>query len=291
MPPSPPAAPFLRRLAVKAVADRIGGLAAEVAFWSLVSLVPAALVLATLLGLVESVAGSNVSSEAEARVVDILGDALGSGGDGVVRGVEALFTEPRPGLFSVALLLALWSGSRVMASITDALDVIGGFHERRSWLLRRLWGVALGLGSLVVVTGVLVVLVVLPVVTGPLGGSAVGGVLVGVVAAAIVVLWVSVVFSMAASRRRRFRDEVRGAALAAALVMVFTTGFRLYLTVQADNVVVFSLGGVLVALLWLYLLGLALLIGAVANEVWLSCGMADGAPAPVGAYAGGRDND
>lgn len=274
---------FVRRLADKVVADRVTGLAAEVAFWSLLSLVPAALVFAALLGLAQSVLGSDVAARAEARVVEVLDEAFGPGGDGLVRGIEVLFAEPHPGLLSVALLLALWTGSRVVAAVTNALDVIGGVDRRRTWLLRRLWGVALGVGSLLVLTGVLVVLVVLP-----LGGNTLGGVIAAVFVVAVVVVWLAVLFSVASSHRRRFREQLRGAALAAVLVIVFTIGFRGYLAVQADNIVVFGLGGVLVALLWLYLMGLALLIGAEVNEVLAQRDRATGAGA---AYAGGRDDD
>jgi len=254
---------FVRRLVDKAVADRITGLAAEVAFWSLLSVVPAVLVLASLLGLVQSVLGADVAQRAESRVVRVLDDALGPGGDGMVSSVEGLFSEPNPGLLSVALLLSLWTGSRVVAAVSNALDVIDGVHVRRPWVVRRVWGVVLGLGSLVVVTALLVVLVVLP-----LDGGTVGGAGAAVVTVAVVVLWLAVLFSVGGSRRQRWRDQLRGAALATALVVAFTVGFRLYLAVQADNVVVFGLGGVLVALLWLYLVGLALLIGAMANHLW-----------------------
>ena len=279
---------FVQRLASRAIADRVTGLAAELAFWSLLSLVPIALVFTALLGLVQTVFGAEVASRAESRVVDALNEALGPGGDGVVRAVEGLFDGTSPGLLSVAILLALWTGSRVTAAVTNALDVIGGSRDRRSWLVRRLWGVVLGVGSLVVLTGVIVVLIVLP-----FGGTTAGGILADVLAAGVVVLWVAAILGLAPSRRRPFVAQLRGAALAAVLVVVFTLGFRIYLAVQADNVVVFGLGGVLVALLWLYLMGLALLVGAEANEVWAAGAdePGEGAPIPDTAYAGERDDD
>lgn len=254
---------FFRRLVDKAVGDRVTGLAAEMAFWSVLSLVPAALVLASLLGLAQAVLGADVATRAENQLTDVAREALGPGGDGVVAGIERLFAQPHPGLLSVAILLALWTGSRVVAAITNALDVIGGVRKRRTWVLRRLWGVVLGGSSLVVITGVLVVLVLVP-----LAGSTVGSVVAAVFVVAVVVLWLATLFSVAASHRRPYGRQLRGAALATALIVVFTVGFRIYLTVQADNAVVFGLGGVLVALLWLYVMGLAVLIGAVANEVW-----------------------
>jgi membrane protein len=294
---------FVQRLGRRAITDRVTGLAAELAFWSVLSLVPIALVFTALLGLVRSVFGDEVAERAQSRVVDALNEALGPGGDGVVRAVEGLFAGTNPGLLSVAVVLALWTGARVTAAVTNALDVVGRVRDRRSWLVRRLWGMVLGVGSLVVITGMLVLLIVLP-----FGGTTVGGLLVDVLAAGVVVAWVAAVYSMGSSQRRRFVAQLRGAALTAVLVVVFTIGFRLYLAVQPDNVVVFGLGGALVALLWLYLMGLALLIGAEANEVWAvpvaeptavastadepdGGASAGGAPSHGTAYAGDRDDD
>lgn len=283
---------FVRRLVARSIADRVTGLAAEVAFWSLLSVVPAALVFAALVGLAQSVLGTDVATRAEDRVVSVLDEALGPGGDGLVRSVEDLFAQANPGLLSVALLLALWTGSRVVAAMTNALDVIAGVRHRRSWPLRRLLGVGLGLGSLVVVAALLVVLVIVP-----LGSGVVAGVVTVVASTVVVVLWLAVLYSVAGSHRRRWRDQLVGAAVAAALVVVFTVGFRFYLAVQADNVVVFGLGGVLVALLWLYLLGLALLIGAEVNVGMhetrgpLAGASLGGAPASATSYAGERDHD
>lgn len=254
---------FVQRLVTRATADRVTGLSAELAFWSLLSLVPIALVFTALLGLVRSVFGAEVAERAQSRVVDALNEALGPGGDGVVRAVEGLFAGTNPGLLSVAVILALWTGSRVTAAVANALDVVGRVRDRRSWLVRRLWGMVLGVGSLVVITGMLVLLIVLP-----FGGTTVGGLLIDVLAAGVVVAWVAAVYSMGSSQRRPFVPQLRGAAVAAVLVVAFTLGFRIYLAVQANNVLVFGLGGVLVALLWLYLMGLALLVGAEANEVW-----------------------
>ena len=212
---------FLQRARRKLVADRVSGLAAEVAFWAVLSVVPAVLVLTSLVGLVGSAFGEDVSQRVEQQLVEVVDGTSPAGPDGLARSVTDLFDEPRPGVFSVALVVTLWAASRAAASLVGALDVINGSGRQRSWVNRRLWGLGVALG---------------------------------------------------------WRHHVVGAAVAVGLAAVFTAGFRIYLGVQAGNVILFGLGGVLVALLWLYLLGLGVLVGAVVNVL-------------RSPYAGGHDHD
>ena len=252
------------------VADRVTGLAAEVAFWAVLSLVPAALILASLLGALEPLVGADAVSRAESSVVDALDDVFTSDGDGVVDSVSSLFSGPRPGLFSIGLVLILWTAGRVFAAVVNAFAVIGASspgvtgtahadNTRRPWVVRRLLGVSLGLATLVVVSGLLSLLVV-----GPFRSNRIESVAVIVVA---LVLWVTTLYHLASRWPGRWRDRLPGAVVAVVLWAVFTLGFRVYLGYQGDNVVVQGLGGVLVALLWSYLIAIGLMLGGVFNVV------------------------
>ena len=252
------------------VSDRVTGLASEVAFWAVLSLVPAALVLASLLGALEPLVGADAVARAESRVVDALNDVFASDGVGVVESVSGLFSGPRPGLLSIGLVLILWTAGRVFAAIVNAFAVIGASssgvtgrvradHHRQPWLVRRLLGVSLGLATLVVVSGLLALLVI-----GPFRSSAIESVAVIVVA---LVLWITTLYHLASRWPGRWRDRLPGATVAVVLWAVFTLGFRIYLGIQGDNVVVQGLGGVLVALLWSYLIAIGLMLGGVVNVV------------------------
>jgi membrane protein len=252
------------------VADRVTGLAAEVAFWAVLSLVPAALVLASILGALEPLVGAAAVSRAETRVVDALDEVFTSDGGGVIESVSNLFTGPRPGLFSIGLVLILWTAGRVFAAVVNAFSVIGASssgvtgtertdRRRQPWLVRRLLGVVLGLATLVVVSGLLALLVI-----GPFRSNRIESVVIIVVA---LVLWVATLYHLASRWPGRWRDRLPGAAVAVVLWAVFTLGFRIYLGYQGGNVVVLGLGGVLVALLWSYLIAIGLLLGGVVNVV------------------------
>jgi membrane protein len=217
------------------------------------------LVLASLLGSLGRFVGSDVSVRVEDAVISAMGEVFTDDAGGLIEAVRQLFNQPQPGLFSVALVLVAWTASRAFNALAAGLDLIFSNTNRRRWLVRRLLGLGLALASLTMGTLVAVVLVVSPLEgRGVLGEAVVLVVLIG---------WAVAMYHLAPARSTRWRNEVPGAVLAGALWVVFSLGFRVYLNVQGGNEVVTGLGGVLIALLWLYLMALALFLGGVVNAV------------------------
>ena len=258
--------------------DRVSGLAAEVAFFGILSLFPGMLALAAGLGALEAIAGAGAAAEAEAEVIAFLERILTEDASETVDAVQALFEESSPGLLTISLALALWAASRGTAAVIRALDVAYDVEERRSWFALRGLAVALALGS-VVVTVVLLAMLVL----GPLlGGGRQVAEWVGLgdvfatlwdwvrwpVVAVVVVAWAATIFHVGPNRRSTWRSDLPGAALTAVLWILLTVGFRGYLGVAGGGNQVFGvLGGSLVVLLWLYLLAIGLLVGGELNAV------------------------
>ena len=248
----------LRTLWSSAVAHRVTGLAAEVAFWATIGAVPAVLVVATFLGL-----AGGVGERAADRLVEAARTVTADRSPGLVDALGSLLDQPRPGIFSLALVTALWAASRGLAATAAALEVIAGVADRRPWLVRRSVGLGLGVGSLVAVS----LLAVGVVAAGsadrflPVGGAAAFAVVL-----VVAVGWVTVVLRFGPGDRRPWRQVVPGAVAAVAVGVVFTAGFRVYLELEGANPIVVGLGGVLVGLLWLYLLALGVLLGAEMNE-------------------------
>lgn len=258
--------------------DRITGLAAEVAFFWLLAVFPAALATAAALGSLELVVGRGLAGEAEAAVLEALRDVLTDRASGTIEAVEALFDQGDAGTATIGLLTALWAASRGFLAVIRALDVVHHLEERRSYGRQRAVALGLALGSVVTAAAILAVLVL-----GPLLGNgrdvadAVGlgaafatgwDLLRWPLAAAALVGWAATVLHVAPSHQTLWRRDLPGAVLAGACWAVLTVGLRLYLQLAPGaNVVLGLLGGPLIVLLWLYLLAIGLLVGGELNHL------------------------
>jgi membrane protein len=272
------AADLVRRLAGACRADRVDGLAAELTFFGVLSTFPALLVVAALLGSLERLVGNDLAARSERLVLATLDRVLTSSAAGLREAVRELFARPSRGVALAAAVTALVGLSRTWAVVIHALDVAERVQEQRSWLRRRLLGLALALSSVLLIVVGLGVIVVGPVfgageaLAARMGLSrpfaAVWAWARWPVAYAVLIAWAATVYHLAPGKRLRWRDALPGAATAAALWLVASLGFSLYLRVAAGaNRVLGTLGGGLIGVLWLYLLALILLVGGELNAV------------------------
>ena len=260
--------------------DRLPGLAAETAFFAVLSTFPALLVAGSLLGLLEVVVGADVAVEAQERVLSVLSLVLTDEASGVMDSVRSLFEDERGGLLTFATVGALVSLSGAFAVAINALNLAHDANETRSWVRRRLLGLAMAVATLLLVALSLTVLIV-----GPLFGR--GEQLADVIGlgpafvfvwnvlrlpamAAVLLLWATAVLRTAPSRRLRWRDALPGAVLAAVLWGAASAGFRVYLGFAASsNPVLGAFGGGAIVMIWIYLLSFALLLGGELNATRL----------------------
>lgn len=256
----------------------MSGLAAEVAFFGVLSLFPALLAMAAALGALEALAGAQAAADAEAEVVAMLRRVLTEDAGGTIDAVQELFQESSPGVLTLGLATALWAASRGFAAVIRALDVAYDLDERRPWISLRAIALVLAVGT-VVVSAVLLAMVVV----GPLLGTGRDVAdLVGLGSAfatfwtwarwpfvgAVVVAWAATIFHVAPNHKTPWRWDLPGAALTAALWLLLSLGFRAYLAVASGgNQVLGTLGGSLIVLLWLYLLAVGLLLGGELNAI------------------------
>ena len=260
--------------------DRLTGLAAETAFFAVLSLFPALLIGSSLLGMLEHVVGREAAEQARTQVLDLLGLVLTEQASGLLDSVRSLFEQSRGGLLTFATVGALVSLSGGFAVAIGALNEAHDTEETRSWLRRRLLGLAMAVGTLVVAVLALVVLVL-----GPLFGR--GEELADVVGlgpaftfvwdalrlpamGAVMLLWATTLLRTAPSTWLRWRDALPGAVLVAVLWTVATAGLRVYLAIAAEsNPVLSAFGGGAIVMTWAYLLSLALLLGGELNAMRL----------------------
>lgn len=266
-----------RHMAHDAEEDRVPGLAAEVAFFALLSVFPGLLGVAAGLGALDKLFGSEVAEQAQREVSTVLRTFLTDRAGGTVEAIEALFQGGSAGVFTFGALAALWAASRGMATVLRTLAEIYEAEDIRSRLRRRLVAVGLAAASMLLVILILAALVLGPlfgagrVLAGWVGVDAAYGALwgwLGIPLAFVALLaWAAVVFHSVPHPHVGWRPHVAGAALTGVLWLLVSFGFRLYLQFFGGNPVFGVLGGALVVLLWLYMLSLSLLIGAELNAV------------------------
>jgi membrane protein len=267
-----------RRVAAACHQDRVDGLAAEFAFFGVLSTFPGLLVVAALLGSLERLVGHDLANRSEALVLRTMDQVLTSSAAGLRDAVRELFARPSRGIAILAMATALVGLSRAWAVVIRALDLAFRVEEQRPWLHQRLLGLVLALSSVL-----LVVLGLGMIVADPLLGAGTElaerlglgrpfavawNWLRWPLGFAALVAWAATVYHVAPGRRFRWREALPGAVAAAVLWLVASGGFSLYVRVAASaNRVLGTLGGGLIGVLWLYLLALSLLVGGELNAV------------------------
>ena len=258
----------LKRSISEFLRDRGPDLAGSLTFYGVLSLFPALLVVISLLGVLGQ------GSRTVDAVMDLLADVAPAEILDPVRGpIESLVTTPAAGLaLIVGMAFALWSSSRYVWALGRAMNRVFGVEEGRP-----LWRVLpAGLG----LTAMLIVLVALGglalVFTGPVAAMVGGWIGLGRTAVAVweVAMWpaalATAVLALALLYRfapnvsgRRFRWVSLGAAAALAIIAVATAGLNFFvLNFSNFNEVYGSLAGVIVFLLWLWLVNIAVVYGA-----------------------------
>lgn len=271
---------LVREVINKADRDRLLGLAAESAFFAVLTLFPAMLVVAAVLGQLGNFIGEGNAREVERAVLDFLDQLLTDTASGAIATVEDLF-ETGTNALTVATLLALASLSTAFSTLVNTVNIAYDVPETRGWWRRRWLGLLLGFGS--VLTGAVAVTLL---VIGPIFGRAEGVVSrIGLgpeydflwsflrwpVAFGGLVLWATTMDHLMPNRRTRWRYDLPGGLLTALLWLAASYGLNLYLELVVTSSPIFgALGGGLILMTWFYLLCVALLAGAELNAILLA---------------------
>ena len=255
--------------------DRVPGLAAEVAFFVLLSLPPLLLLALGTVGFIGS-AVPGFADDAAERLLGLAGIVLTDDTVDLLRPViEGVLTEGRGDLASLGIVLTLYSASRALRVIVVALKIAYDLPEQRHSWQDRLWG--LGLTAVAVILGIVAIPLL---VLGPGFGRVIGTYVIAgdtvidlvwrvaywPVAALVATGLLAALYHVAAPWRTRWRRDLPGAALAMVLWLAGSAGLRLYTSGSAVSDPVFTpLAGPVVLLLWLYVSAFAVLLGAELN--------------------------
>lgn len=245
--------------------DEVTDRAASLSYYFLFALFPTLLFLAALLGLAPVPGLMDALLTDAARVLPADAASL------LRRTLSEVLEGASGKLVSIGALAALWAASSGTASIMTALNVAYHVVDERSGWRRRLIAIVLTLAlSVFTVLGLLLLVfgerigeaLAVKIGFGPLFGL-VWNVLRSPVAAILVLMAITLVYAVAPARPRRWRWLSPGALFALVTWLGASLGLRTYVAYFGNyNATYGSIGGVILLMLWLYLTGLALLIGA-----------------------------
>lgn len=261
-----------------AMGDRLPGLAAEIAFYILLSL-PALVVavIAAIPAFLPEVDGQDWQEELISRAVDVSSVALTSSTiESVVEPLlRNLLSGGGVGLVSTAFVAAIWVASRAVKVVLTTTALVYGSQELRAGWLQRLVGFATTFGALVV--GVVLAPLLL---TGPAFAAQLED-LLGISLGPFVAIWeiaywptvvalavaaLAVLYRVAVPRQARWWRDLPGAAIATGVWLLGSAGLRVYGAFLAGTDSVYGpMSGPIVVLLWLWLTALAVLLGAELN--------------------------
>ena len=258
---------ILKRTLKEISRDNCLGLAAQLAFYFLLALFPALIFFVALLGYlpVEGALESLLDALAAIAPAEVLA---------IMRRQMTQLTEGgSAGLLTLGVLGAIWSSSAAMMAIIHTLNRAFDIIDRRPWWKQRAIAIGLTLIVAVFVVSVQVLLLLGPVTmefakswTGLPHLQQIWGIVRWPLVVLLIVLVVDVVYFVAPDADTEWVWLTPGSVVATALWIAASYGFEWYVRNMADfNATYGALGGFIVTMLWFYLSGLAILIGAELN--------------------------
>jgi membrane protein len=263
-----------RRLVARTVGScfryRVTGLAAEAAFFAILSLPPLVFGLAGTIGFIAERYDVSQVDVLKDRITDLASQALtDSTVDKVVAPtLDEVLGGGRVDVISVGFVLALWSGSRALNVFLDTISIIYGLGGHRGIVKTRALSFTLYIAALMV--GIVLVPLIL---TGPEMAADILSdrwsflkVFYWPAMLALSVGFLATLYHLAVPVRKPWRFGLPGAAFTLLLWIGGSYFVRWALGFSTGGTSIYGpLAAPIAVLLWLYVLSIAVLIGAALN--------------------------
>ncbi|MDX3259875.1 YihY/virulence factor BrkB family protein [Streptomyces sp. NPDC093228] len=256
---------------------RILGLAAEAAFFTLLSVPPLLLSLIGLLGYVDAWTGADTIQSLENNLLEASRTVLSD--KGVTQIAQPILHDVmkggRPDVISIGFLFALWSGSRAVNVFIDTITVMYGLDGTRGIVKTRLLAFVLFIVALLIGSVALPLMVAGPdaVVNVVPWSTTVVQVLYWPVVIVLSVVFLTTLYHVSVPVRSPWVEDVPGALVALAMWVLGSFLLRIYLTNTIEGPTIYgSLAAPVAVLLWIGVSAFAVLVGAAVNaaidRVW-----------------------
>ncbi|MBY6086334.1 YihY/virulence factor BrkB family protein [Priestia flexa] len=259
---------FVKKLITEIKEDNATGLAAEQAYYYMLSLFPMLILLLSIIPYLSLDANDAINvleSAMPAETADIFKE-----------NVVQFINNPNGGLLTIGILGTIWSASNGMNAFMRAMNEAYNVKETRSFIKVRGLSILLTIGLILT----LVIALILPVFGGvilkalvswglPTSFGTVLSVLRWIVAITIMIAVLSMLYRLAPNKKFPFAHVWPGAVAATLLWQLTSLGFSFYVSNFGNYSATYgSLGGVIVLMLWLFLTGLILVIGGEINAIY-----------------------
>ncbi|BDD82983.1 hypothetical protein TPB0596_27460 [Tsukamurella pulmonis] len=266
----------LWRTVVKSWDDSIVGHSAQAAFWTTLSLAPLLLALMGLIGYVANWFGPDTIGVIHDRLISFaLRVFTPNVVDEIIRPmVDGVLQQGRGDVVSVGFILALWAGSSALSSYVDSISMAHDQHTVRNPVHQRFFALALYVEFLVIAVFTLPLVALGPsfiVKYIPASWHPAVAQLIDFGYLPFVVLMLvgglALLYRQALPRPLPWYRHVPGAALAALIFLIASTGLRVYLSYIASGkgISYGALATPIAFLLFTFFLGFAVMVGAEFN--------------------------
>jgi membrane protein len=258
--------------------NRVTGLAAEAAFFAVLSLPPLIFALAGSIGYVFAQLDNSQIADVRSTVLDLAARALTPETvDKIIRPtLNDVLEGGRYDVISIGFILALWSGSRALNVFVDTITIMYGLGGHRGIVRTR------ALSFLLYVLGMLTGVVTIPLVVA--GPRVVAETLPDRLdflnelywptVVLLCVVFLTTLYHVSVPVRTAWRYNLPGAMFTMFCWIVGSALLRWVLvgTAQGSTSIYGPLAAPIAVLLWLYILSIAVLIGAALNaafdQIW-----------------------
>ncbi|WP_263164643.1 YihY/virulence factor BrkB family protein [Streptomyces sp. SCSIO ZS0520] len=258
---------------------RVLGLAAEAAFFTLLSVPPLLLSIVGLLGYVDAWTGTDTIASLQTNLLEASRTVLSDQGvKEIARPIlDDVLKGGRPDVISIGFVIALWSGSRAVNVFIDTITVMYGLDGERGIVKTRLLAFLLFLVALVIGSVALPLMVAGPdavVQIVPWSETAVQ-ILYWPVVLVLSVVFLTTLYHVSVPAKSPWVEDVPGALVALAMWVLGSVILRVYLINTVEGPSIYgSLAAPVAVLLWIGVSAFAVLVGAAVNaaidRVWPS---------------------
>lgn len=264
----------LGKLVLKKISDdEISTRSASLSYYFLLALFPLLIFLVSVVGIIAG-PGSELRSRITLSLTTL---APGSASQLVHKVVARTLNSSNAFELAIGIAGALWAASSGTSELIGALDFIYQVRDRRPWWKQKL----LSIGLTIALAALILIAIALVLYGGKFAGlvaskTGLGALFIWVwkivewpVALAVMFLAFSMLYYFAPDlKERKWHWITPGAVSGVVLWIAVSIGFRFYLHYfNTYNKTYGSIGAVVILMLWLYLTGFAILLGAVMNWI------------------------